>query len=481
MKILGISEGSHDAAWCLIEDGEILEAHHQERHDRKKNSPWLDPSLLPKADVVVGHQILDNVNSRRKWSGQDPISRNISVDYEYNHHETHAWAGWATSPFEDCDILTIDAVGEWDTATVHEVRNGVWKKTYGMKYPKSYGMAYSQVTAKLGYRPMQDEYKVMAMAPLGGRYDRSDPKLFGLKDSVPHLAPMFEGSAIHQHYLFGHRYENTYFPFNSKELKRDLARNVQAHYEFYLDNLIKRHTSHDNLILMGGCALNCVANTSIRELKKDIWIMPNPGDAGSALGAAARHYGKKLNWQGPYLGTEVPKMDPRKIVDALLNTGIAAVCSGRAEYGPRALGNRSLLADPRVDKESPIWHRLKLLKHKGEYWRPFAPAIMSEHYADYFEPPGNEYMQFVSKHKKDNYPLVTHVDKTARVQIVGPKDVEWNTLGNSIIREVLELWYKETGCPMLVNTSLNQRGEPIVNTLDDYRAFIKWSELDDLS
>ena len=110
MKILGISEGSHDAAWCLIEDGEILEAHHQERHDRKKNSPWLDPSLLPKADVVVGHQILDNVNSRRKWSGQDPISRNISVDYEYNHHETHAWAGWATSPFEDCDILTIDAM-----------------------------------------------------------------------------------------------------------------------------------------------------------------------------------------------------------------------------------------------------------------------------------------------------------------------------------------------------------------------------------
>ena len=438
MRILGISEGSHDAAWCLIEDGEILEAHHQERHSRLKNDKWLDASLLPKADVVVGHQILANVNDRRKWLGQDPIPRNIHVDYEYNHHETHAWAGWATSPFDDCDILTVDAVGEWDTATVHKVRDGVWTKTFGMKYPKSYGMAYSQVTEKLGYRAMQDEYKVMAMAPLGGRYDRNDGKLFGLKDSVPHLAPMFEGSSVHQHYLFGHRYENTYFSFDSKQKIRDLARNVQAHYEFYLENLVAKHTSHDNLILMGGCALNCVANTNIRKLVKDMWIMPNPGDAGSALGAAARHYGKKLNWEGPYLGTYVPKMDPRKIVDALLNTGIAAVCSERAEFGPRALGNRSLLADPRVDKGSAIWRRLKELKHKDEYWRPFAPAILSEHFSAYFDWTANEYMQFVTtlkEHRKEqlpyndshnDYPLITHVDRTSRVQIVGPKH------GNSV-------------------------------------------------
>ena len=111
MRILGISEGSHDACWALIENGRILEAHHAERHSHNKNEKWLNPDLLPDADVIVGHQFLDKVNERRKWSYQKPMERNIVPDVEYNHHETHAWAGWATSPFDDCDILTIDAIG----------------------------------------------------------------------------------------------------------------------------------------------------------------------------------------------------------------------------------------------------------------------------------------------------------------------------------------------------------------------------------
>ena len=473
MRILGISEGSHDACWALIEDGEILEAHHQERHDRIKNSKWLDPNLLPKADVIVGHQFLDKVNERRKWDNQPLMERNIVPDVEYNHHETHAWAGWSTAPFDDCDILTMDAVGEWDTATVHKVRDGVWTKTWGMKYPKSYGMPYSQITEKLGYRPMQDEYIIMAMAAYGKEYDRPDPKFWEFIDSVPKLAPMFQGSSHIEHYLFDYRYENKRVTTDTIQEIRNLAKSIQKHYEYYLRMIIQRHTSHENLILMGGCALNCVANSKIASMKRNLWIMPNPGDGGSALGAAARHYGKKLKWEGPYLGTEVPRMNPQKIVNELLNKGIAAVCSGKAEFGPRALGNRSILAYPRgeitkldIDK----------LKSRREQWRPFAPAILAEHYDEYFKGPSSKYMQFVSEHKTDKFPIVTAIDNTARVQIVTNGDRYF-----TVLREVLEILYRKTGCPVLLNTSLNIKGEPIIDNIGDYKEFIKWSGLNDLS
>ena len=479
MRILGISEGSHDACWALIENGRILEAHHAERHSKEKNDKWLNPKLLPDADVIVGHQFLDKVNERRKWSYQKPMERNIVPDVEYNHHETHAWAGWATSPFNDCDILTIDAIGEWDTASAWEVRDSVWKQTWGMKYPKSYGLPYSQITEQLGYKSMQDEYIIMAMAALGGRYDRKDPKLFGFVDAVPKLAPMFCGASHISHYLFTPRYENQRIDISkmTTQKARDLARNVQSHYEFYLTKLIQRHTSHKNLILGGGCALNCVANSKIRG--KNIWIMPNPGDGGSALGAAARHYGKKLKWKGPYLGTEVPRMDPQKIVDELLNTGIAAVCSGKAEFGPRALGNRSLLADPR-GKITKL--QIDKLKERTEAWRPFAPAILAEEYDEYFIGPASEYMQFTALHNTENQrrnkptllPLVTAIDNSARVQLV-EKNCE------SVLREVLELWNKETGCPVLLNTSLNRKGRPIVDNMYDYKNYIEWSGLNDIS
>ena len=223
---------------------------------------------------------------------------------------------------------------------------------------------------------------------------------------------------------------------------------------------------------MGGCALNCVANSKAASMKANIWIMPNPGDAGSALGAAARHFGNKIHWRGPYLGTEVPRMDPQKIVNELQKGNIAAVCSGRAEFGPRALGNRSLLCDPRGDQQ--FLHEIFNVKNRTDTWRPFAPAILSEHYDDYFKGYGSEYMQFTPKHKWPDFKLVEHVDKSARVQIVMPECT-------SVLREVLELWYAETGCPMLLNTSLNVKGEPIVDSLDDYRNFIEWSGLNDLS
>lgn len=428
MKILGISEGSHDAAWCLIEDGEILEAHHLERHTRIKNDKWLKMELLPWANTVIGHENRRRVNERRKEAGQALLTHGLDdwcgIDHEYNHYETHAWAGWSTSPFDDCDILCVDAIGERETAAVFEVRDKIFTKTWEMKYPQSLGLAYSAVTSGLGYKPMEEEYIVMGLAAYG------------------------EPIVDFDYLLDINCHKGIHLPKGSPE---DIAASIQDFYERHLLKLIDRYCKHKNLILMGGCALNCVANSKIKN--KNIWIMPNPGDAGSSLGAAARHYGKKLNWKGPYLGTLIENnINPRIVARHLLECGVVGVANGRSEFGPRALGNRSLLADPRRD----ISDTVNDIKRRQRF-RPFAPAIVEEYSTKFFEGPMNEYMQFVAK-AKHNYKSVTHVDGTARVQIVKP-----NTEG-TLLRQILEEWFELTGCPMLLNTSLNIKGEPMIDT-----------------
>jgi carbamoyltransferase len=214
---------------------------------------------------------------------------------------------------------------------------------------------------------------------------------------------------------------------------------------------------HENLVIMGGCALNCVANSKITG--KNIWIMPAPGDAGSALGAAALVKKQKLEWKSPYLGTPIfNPVNVKSVVQELLDNKVCGLANGRAEFGPRALGNRSLLGDPRYDIKDTV----NDIKQRQKF-RPFAPAILEEYADEYFDGPMNEYMQFVAKAKHD-YSSVTHVDGTARVQVV-KKDC------SSIIRPILEEWYERTGCPMLLNTSLNIKGRPMVNTLDDAKDF----------
>jgi carbamoyltransferase len=352
------------------------------------------------------------------------------TNIEYNHYETHAWAGWATAPFDECDILCIDAIGENETAAVFQVIDKVFYKAWEMQYPQSLGLIYSAVTQALGYKPMEEEYIVMGLAAYG------EP-------------------IIDLEYLMN---ENCH-----KGIKRpagraeDIAASVQALYEKHLLALIDKYCKHKNLILMGGCALNCVANSKITN--KNIWIMPNPGDAGSALGAAARHFGKKLVWTDPYLGTDIDRpVNANEVARYLVKHSIAGVANGRAEFGPRALGNRSLLANPCLDIKDTV-NEIK----KRDKFRPFAPAILEEYAHKYFEGPMNEYMQFTAKAKHD-YKSVTHVDGTARVQVVR-KDCK------SVLRQILEEWYNHTGVPMLLNTSLNIKGQPMVDTWDHAQEF----------
>ena len=431
---LGISEGYHDAAFTYLDDSEIIIAGHSERYTRIKNCKFIDKTqyaFLPDYDKSAFYEKPFLKNIRRFFGGQKLQWPRWKHDYYFGHHETHAAAGYYTAPFDDCNILVIDAIGEWNTISIWDNM----KKIKTWNYPYSLGLLYSAVTEKIGLKPNEEEYITMGMSAFGEpKYDMEE---LLYQNNHKGLGDMFLGAR-----------------------KEDLAASVQALYEKKLLELVEM-CPKKNLIIMGGCALNCVANSRIKN--KNIWIMPAPGDAGSSLGAAALIEKKKLNWKHPYLGHDIytKNFSPKKVVDFLLKNKMCGIANGKAEFGPRALGNRSLLADPRGKFIKDMVNIVK----KRQKFRPFAPAILEEYADKYFEGPMNEYMQFVAKVKHE-YKAVTHIDNTSRVQIVKKDCV-------SVIRPILEEWYELTGCPMLLNTSLNIRGEPIVNSWDDAKRFEK--------
>lgn len=250
----------------------------------------------------------------------------------------------------------------------------------------------------------------------------------------------------------------------------DIANSAQLVAERLIETVMNKARllgNSDNLVYGGGVALNCLANRLLGKYFDNIWIMPNPGDAGNSLGAAALGYGKKINWTDAFLGYDIKGDYPvDNIIQELYSNKIVGVANGRAEFGPRALGNRSLLADPRGPE---IKDKVNEIKRRQKF-RPFAPIILEEHVNDYFDMPHNwddsRYMQVIATCRHpDLFPAIVHFDGTSRVQTV-PKD-------GSGIRKLLEQWYQETGCPMLLNTSLNIRGEPMVNDRDDADRFEK--------
>ena len=431
----------------ILKDNKIIFASHAERHSGIKNDKWLHHSQFPisdkyQPDLVAFYEKPFRKNLRRLYAGQSWQKQSRKCDHYFGHHESHAAAGYYTAPFDECNILVIDAIGEWDTMSIWKgsVENGYMgqrthtlKKISSWKYPHSLGLLYSAITHRIGLKPNEDEYITMGMAAFG------EP-IYNLEDQL---------------WKNNHKGVGNIFPEARSE---DLAASVQSLYERELFKLVDM-CPHENLIIMGGCALNCVANSKIKG--KNIWIMPSPGDSGSALGAAALVRKQKLEWINPYLGTPIyNSVNINNVVQELLDNKVCGLANGRAEFGPRALGNRSLLGDPRYDIKDTV----NDIKRRQKF-RPFAPAILEEYADEYFDGPMNEYMQFVAKAKHD-YSSVTHVDGTARVQVV-KKDC------GSLIREVLEEWYERTGCPMLLNTSLNIKGKPMVNTWEDAKEFSK--------
>ena len=250
----------------------------------------------------------------------------------------------------------------------------------------------------------------------------------------------------------------------------DIAASAQLLVEHLISKVIIKASvvgKSKNLVYGGGVALNCLANRLIGKYYDNIWIMPNPGDAGSSLGAAALAYRSRLNWNNAFLGHNISGNYPvNDLLDHLLSDKIVGVASGNSEFGPRALGNRSLLADPRGTE---IKDKVNEIKRRQKF-RPFAPVILEELVDEYFIMPDgwrdSRYMQVIATCRyPDLFPAIVHHDGTSRVQTV-PKD-------GSGIRELLEKWYVMTECPMLLNTSLNIRGEPVVNDRSDADRFEK--------
>jgi carbamoyltransferase len=311
------------------------------------------------------------------------------------------------------------------------------------------------MTERVGLRPLDEEYILMGMAAYGQPkpVDRMSTELIESYRDITFNDNLHTG--VPDTFLQG-------------ENEMDIAHSTQLITEQLIMNVISKARSlggSKNLVYGGGVALNCLANRLLGYFYDNIWIMPNPGDAGSSLGAACLGYSKRVNWTDAFLGYDISGPYPTNhILDSLLADKIVGVASGRAEFGPRALGNRSLLADPR-GKE--IKDKVNEIKRRQQF-RPFAPVILEEHADNYFDMPhgfsDSRYMQVIARCRHpDLFPAIVHADGTSRVQTV-PND-------GSGIRELLEKWYVLTGCPMLLNTSLNIRGEPMVNDRKDADRF----------
>ena len=472
MIILGINETSHDASVSLIKDGEILFAGHAERYSKQKNDWYINDSLIKDA---LQYGVPDKVAYYEKplLKASRLLLRGGAGEWmprfeikgiprkSFSHHYSHAAAGYYTSRFDDAVIVVIDAIGEYNTSTIWTGEGNEIKLKYKQNYPVSFGLFYSAFTQLIGLMPNQEEYIMMGMAAYGDwtKYYKRVDEYF----------PKYNQQKYNFHKGI------TDWGWITEEDKFDIAAAVQVVYEQRLNEFMRMAhsiTGKDNLVFMGGCALNSSANTLLWNIFKDVWIMPNPGDAGSSLGAAAALYGKHIEWKSPYLGYDLGGEYPvQQIVDGILKDGIVAVATGKAEYGPRALGNRSILADPR---DPLIKDKVNLIKQR-ELFRPFAPVVMAEHASKWFDMNfESPYMQYTVKClQPDKIPSVVHADGTSRVQTVTKEQ-------HRGLYRVLNKFYLQTGVPILLNTSLNIKGQPLLNDekdVFDWQAHYKYNIL----
>ena len=475
----GISAQGHDAAIAVFQNDDLVFAGHAERYSRVKNDPQLNQYIINEAlQFGEPNKIVWYENTSLKWfrrlvtksfnkkelSPKQYIKKFYDKDpviTEVGHHYSHAAAGYYTSPFTDATVIVIDAIGEWDTFTIWTGEGRELKKRHSKWYPNSLGLWYSAMTHRCDLLPNEHEYILMGMSALGDpdRLYNSIKKDFFIKTGADFRSRF----NLHRGCKWWEPTEDNFF---------DIAAATQRIYEEFLDEIclyaLKNYPSK-NVVLMGGCALNCVANSKITHYWDNVWIMPNPGDAGSSVGSVLADKKDFIHWPGAMLGHNIPGKYPAEaVLRQLESRRICGVASGRAEFGPRALGNRSLLADPRGRDIKDLVNQYK----QREKFRPFAPVILEEHVHSYFDIPVDKspYMQFVGICKDpDKFPAIIHYDNTSRVQTVG--------VDNPGLRNLLEMWYEKTGCPMLLNTSLNIKGEPLVNTKNDAT---RWMEQNNL-
>lgn len=447
------------------------------------------------------------------------------------HHESHAASAFYPSPFEEAAFLTIDGVGEWTTTSFGVGKGNSIEIQYELRFPHSLGLLYSAFTYYTGFKVNSGEYKVMGLAPYG------EPKYVNL--IYEHLMDLkddgsFKLNMEYFDYCVGLTMTNDKFhklfsgPPRQPETKltqkeMDLAASIQSVTEEVMLRMarhVKKATGQKRLCLAGGVALNCVANGKIlREgIFDDLWIQPAAGDAGGSLGAALvtwyqhlgneRRVGNRDTQKGSYIGpafsddyleaflrkNKIPyetcddEQLPELVAELLAQEKVVGWFAGRMEFGPRALGARSILGDAR---SAGMQSKMNLKIKFRESFRPFAPTVLRERVSDWFElDRESPYMLLVADVKKErqrqmseeekrlwgidklnvarsDIPAVTHVDYSARVQTIDKED-------HPLYYGLIEKFYQKTGCPVIVNTSFNVRGEPIVCTPEDaYKCFMR--------
>ena len=476
---------------------------------------------------------------KKELTNFDGVDKSNLPDLLFSqHHLSHAASAFFPSPFNKAAVLCLDGVGEWSSSTVWIGEDNNLTPKWEIHFPHSLGLLYSAFTYFTGFKVNSGEYKLMGLAPYGEPkyYDLILENLIDLKEDGT-----FKLDMSYFNYAVGLTMTSKKFNklFNSEPRKpeealtqhqMDIAASIQKVTEEVVIRLcktIKKEFDVDYLCLAGGVALNCVANGKLlrSNIFKDIWIQPAAGDAGGALGAAQSVWYQYLNnsrtpdspdsMRGSYLGSTFDDQEIKKVLDSydakyeiiqddhyenkvaniLADGKVVGWMQGAMEFGPRALGSRSILGDPR-NEEMQTTMNLKI-KYR-ESFRPFAPIILDDEVNNFFEHEGSSpYMLIVADIKKElrkelddkqkqlfgidklkiprsTLPAITHVDYSARLQTV-------HNDTNPKMHKLLKEFKKVTDCPVLVNTSFNVRGEPIVNTPEDaYRCFMR-TEMDYLA
>ncbi|MEU8419174.1 carbamoyltransferase C-terminal domain-containing protein [Amycolatopsis japonica] len=517
MRILGVNAVFHDPAAALVVDGEIVAAAEEERFSRRKHgkrpvpfSAWEQPveaAAWCLAEAGISAQDLDAVGYSYDpalvepgMAGHDGKNECLRTDFArrapaflkaalpgldpgtvrfVRHHVAHAASAALAAPFDDCAVLVADGRGESTSYLAGEYRDGKFEELAEQRLPHSLGLMYEDLTEHLGFARSSDEYKVMALASYG------KPRFLDrIAESVHTNGMGFRTDEI-DWASFAPAVEPGQEP---GQVHADLTASVQRCLEDVLLDLttkLHEHTGHTDLALAGGIALNCVANTRLHaEGPFDrIWVQPAAGDAGTALGAALELAAEFGDRGGPMTGADLgrgwtddqlenalktanvryerPDDVAEAVAEALAENRIVAWFQGRSEFGPRALGHRSLLAHP--GHETNL-ERLNDVKGR-EQFRPVAPMVLADRAGEIFSrgPLPSPYMLFVhdvAPQWRDKIPAVTHVDGTARVQTV---DAD----GDPLVARMLGAFERRTGVPAVVNTSLNTAGRPMVDSPRD--------------
>lgn len=572
MKILGISCFYHDSAASVVRDGEIIAAAQEERFTRQKHDASFPKNAinycLKEAGVSPGgldfiafydkpfvkfERILETAISYAPsgitqfieaipiWLKQKLwISELITKELGFKgkvlfseHHESHAASAFYPSPFKEAAFLTIDGVGEWETASFGIGKENNLEIQHYLRFPHSLGLLYSAFTYYIGFKVNSGEYKLMGLAPYGkpiyrdlilkNLVDLKDDGSFRLNMKYFGFCNSLRMTNLHFNSLFGGPPRKPETKITQKHM--NIAASIQdVTEEIMLRMAIHIHkvTGKDKLCLAGGVSLNCVGNGRIlREGPfKDIWIQPASGDAGGALGAALLVWYKylgnerevdevndsqKASLLGPsysddYIESFLKKEKisyrhlnyddiVKEVSDLIINGQVIGWFQDRIEFGPRALGARSIIGDARNPE---MQSKMNLKVKYRESFRPFAPTVLKEKASEWFElDKESPYMLLVAPVRIDKrlkvsedfsgfeklktvrslIPAVTHVDYSARVQTIKKND-------NPLYYDMIQAFYQKTGCPVVINTSFNVRGEPLVLTPEDaYRCFMR-TEID---